>query len=406
MSRDDTSNERPTRREYVKYGGAVLGGGIVAGCAGQSDSGSTSTERSADESTATETETARPESERYSVTMSPVGSVEFDGPPESLLAYDRQWLHMAYELGHGDAVSGFDDPGGTWFTLHETLPDVSFETDQIESFVGDQIDKELIYEIDPDLIAMDSLRAPTLEGIDDSDVDELRENVAPFFANRYSVTRSYPGNETYTYYSLFDLYEKYGQAFQEEERVEAFREIDQELTETIQSDLPPQVERPTVVKTWFNDGSFYTYNISQGGYGTRHFRKVGAKSAIRDTYDDTPIELPSSLDMETMLEIDPDVIVLGSTLFYGNVEGYSHDGMVQSLRDEAGSGELTAVQNDAIYPGGTPYVGPVAYLFYSELMAKYPYPETFGEYPGIGEIPEDEQLFDRQRVADIINGDI
>ncbi len=51
MSEDSGGHEAPTRREYIKYSGAVVGGVFLAGCAGQSDSGSTP------ESTSTETET-------------------------------------------------------------------------------------------------------------------------------------------------------------------------------------------------------------------------------------------------------------------------------------------------------------------------------------------------------------
>ena len=404
MVDDAREDEAPTRREYVKYGGAVVGSGLLAGCSGESESTPTETTTATD-ATPTESTTATPEDDSYAVRLSPVGEVEFDAPPESMVAYDRQWLHMAYELGHGDAVSGFDDPGGTWFTLHESLPGVSFDTDGIESFVGDQVDTELIYEIGPDLIAMDPYRAPTLDGLDEGDIEELRQNVAPFFANRYSVDRSYEGDESYKYYTLFDLYEKFAEAFQERERFEALRRVDEELTEAIRSALPPESERPTVMQVSYFGGSFYTYDIEQGGYGTRHYRKVGAKSAVRETYgDDVPFEFGGTVDMETMLEIDPDILIQGSSLFYGEIEGYSHEGIVESVANEPGGEDLTAIQNDAFYPGGTPYAGPVAYLFYSELTAKYLYPETFGEYPGIGEVPKDEQLFDRQRVADIING--
>ena len=395
----DTTAVGPTRRDTIKYGGAVVGGGLLAGCTGLSDSGSPSNETGGDDGSN--------DDDSYPVTMSPIGTVEFDSVPESVIAYDRQWLHMAYELGHGEAVTGFDDPGGTWFTLHESLPGVSFETDHIRSFVGDQVDKELIYEIDPDLIAMDPLRAPTLEGLDESDIEDLHQTVAPFFANRYSVDRGYEGDEPYDYYTLFGLYEKFARAFGEQERFEAFKRVDEKLTETIQADLPPEGDRPTVMQVSYFDGQFYTYDIEQGGYGTRHYRKAGAKSAIRETYgDDIPFEFGSTVDMETLLEIDPDILIQGSSLFYPEVDGYSHEAVVESVANEPGAQELTAVRNERHYPGGTPYAGPVAYLFYSELTAKYLYPETFGEYPGIGEIPVDEQLFDRQRVIDIINGEL
>ncbi|MDZ5812753.1 ABC transporter substrate-binding protein [Halorubrum sp. AD140] len=400
---DDTiRREAPTRRDYVKYGGTVVGGGLLAGCTGdgpESDD-STSNESSSEESDAAD-------DERYTVDLSPVGKVEFDAPPKRVVAFDRQWIHIAYELGHGDAVVGAARPDSLWFTLHETLPGVSIDLDGIESFYGDQIDKEVLYEIDPDLIAVDPLRAPTLEGLDESDIEELERNVAPFFANRYSWTEGYDGDETYTYYTLFDLYEKFGEAFEAQDRVAALREVDEDLTETIHSDLPPEEERPTVMQVGYYDGEFYTYDIEDGGIHTRHYREVGARSAIRETYgDDVPFEFGTAVDFETLLEIDPDVLIQASSLFYGDVEGVSHEDTVEEVSEHEVGSELTAIQNDAYYPGGTPYAGPVAYLFYSELTAKYLYPETFGEFPGLGEIPEEEQLFDRQRVADIINGDI
>lgn len=34
MSRDDTTQEAPTRRDYMNYGGTVVGGGLPAGCTG------------------------------------------------------------------------------------------------------------------------------------------------------------------------------------------------------------------------------------------------------------------------------------------------------------------------------------------------------------------------------------
>jgi iron complex transport system substrate-binding protein len=45
------------------------------------------------------------------------------------------------------------------------------------------------------------------------------------------------------------------------------------------------------------------------------------------------------------------------------------------------------------------------------MLAKQLYPDIYGEFPGLDddgtyELSKDEQLFDRQEVADIINGDI
>ena len=53
----DDSNEQvgPTRREYMKYGGAVVGGGLLAGCSSQSASEPTATDATTDADRATTT---------------------------------------------------------------------------------------------------------------------------------------------------------------------------------------------------------------------------------------------------------------------------------------------------------------------------------------------------------------
>jgi iron complex transport system substrate-binding protein len=58
MSEDSDGHDAPTRRDYVKYGGAVVGGGLLAGCAGQSDSGSTP-ETTPSDNTATDSDSTK-----------------------------------------------------------------------------------------------------------------------------------------------------------------------------------------------------------------------------------------------------------------------------------------------------------------------------------------------------------
>ncbi len=54
--------------------------------------------------------------------------------------------------------------------------------------------------------------------------------------------------------------------------------------------------------------------------------------------------------------------------------------------------ELTAVQNGDVYRGGPLYQGPITNLVVTERAAKQVY--------GV-----ESELFDRQRVGDIVNGD-
>jgi iron complex transport system substrate-binding protein len=106
-------------------------------------------------------------------------------------------------------------------------------------------------------------------------------------------------------------------------------------------------------------------------------------------------------DYELLLEQDPDAIVFHFGV--GNQEALPE--IIESMQEDSLGSQLSAVQNDRLYMGGTAYQGPIINLFQTEMLAKQLYPEEFGEWNGLGETPEDEQLFDRQRVADIVNGD-
>jgi ABC-type Fe3+-hydroxamate transport system substrate-binding protein len=109
------------------------------------------------------------------------------------------------------------------------------------------------------------------------------------------------------------------------------------------------------------------------------------------------------VDFEAMLEYDPDVLLL----HFAILGPETYRSAVDKLKNDPVASELSAVQNDRVYPGSHICWGPVSYMFQTEMVAKQVYPDIFGEFPGLGEpVPESEQLFDRQRVADIINGDI
>lgn len=69
--------------------------------------------------------------------------------------------------------------------------------------------------------------------------------------------------------------------------------------------------------------------------------------------------------------------------------------------------QLSAVRNDRLYRGGGSYQGPVVNLFQAEAAARQFYPDSFGAWDGLETLRDESlTLFDRQRVADIINGDI
>ncbi|MFC6976564.1 hypothetical protein ACFQL1_23200 [Halomicroarcula sp. GCM10025709] len=85
---------------------------------------------------------------------------------------------------------------------------------------------------------------------------------------------------------------------------------------------------------------------------------------------------------------------------YGNLYGAT----LEVIKSDPVTKGITAVKEGNLYAGGTGTQGPIINLFQTEMLAKQLYPETFGEWHGIGETPTDEQLFDRERLAEIITG--
>jgi iron complex transport system substrate-binding protein len=414
----DKSTASPTRRDYVKYGGAVLGGGLLAGCLGDdSDTTPDPTSTETVTPTATETATETDEEASWSATMPPVGTVEFDAVPESLFDHEGFVADIATALGHGDVVDAFVFE--KWPTLfYEELdgvdPDTEFDT---SLYSEGSADKEVFYEVDPDIITIDPNMMMKWE-LDAADVTEIRENVAPVFGQRARGPRSgdsfyqYGDGEPYRYLDLYEQTEIYGEVFQEQERASAIVETNRELIEEVTSRLPPESERPSVMVGGIFGGDVYaniiyfektTPEVVRDGevrtYSKKQYRELGVVNAFEDAEYGSPFW--TTTDGEGLLEADPDVIFVDNAV--ADLEFFEEQR--QKLREDPVMSEVAAVTNDRIYPGGTAVQGPIVNMFQTEMVAKQLYPEEFGEWRGLGETPEDERLFDRERVANIVNGD-
>jgi ABC-type Fe3+-hydroxamate transport system substrate-binding protein len=190
--------------------------------------------------------------------------------------------------------------------------------------------------------------------------------------------------------------------FREQERYEALAEIHDDLVSRIQSDLPPESERTTATMALLSDiDDIWMYKVNADGYLAAHTRPCQPIEAFGSDTDSG-----ANVDMEAMLEADPDVIfALGGMHPETDIAGIR-----QNLEDHSVGSSLSAVQNDRVYAQGGRFQGPILNLFQLEMSAKQLYPDQFGEWPWYEsgpypELPAEQQLFDRQRVADIINGD-
>ena len=401
MSGIRTNQQAPTRREYVKYGGAVLGGGLLAGCVGDS-AGESST-------TATRTTTADPTTdggESYSASMSPVGQVTFESPPESVFTRLTHHADMAFALGRGDAVNAMHAPDyydGLWNQFVERLPGVSLDWSGLYS--SWQPSKEKLYELDSDVHLADPAWVTQLESWSRADVEEVRENVAPWFGNSLSDRHQEPPAawaDGYQYYGLWEQFEKVARVFRAGERYRALAAVRETLLSTIADGLPSGSERPDVAMIAATDveKDIWAYTLDSPGFLTAHTRPLGPRDAFGGE-----VESGSVVDFEMLLEADPDVILYLS----GMQPDVNMADLRSTLESDPVAAEITAVENDRVHPQGARYQGPILNLFQLEMTAKQLYPGQFGEWPTYedGPYPElqaDERLFDRKRVADAING--
>ncbi|WP_267643601.1 ABC transporter substrate-binding protein [Haloarchaeobius amylolyticus] len=418
---DDDTTRRYSRRDYLRVGGVLTGTGLLTGCLGGDSAGSTATETGTVTDTATSAPATDEETESkptttadegpYSVELSPVGEVAFEQPPERAMVAFSHYADMAVALGQADTVQTLYAPefaGKSLNTFYDRLDGVSLEWEGLPDPLGDGVDKEQLYELDSDVHFIDpSYVVGAQEGWDPSDVTEVAENVGPWFGNYHSGLHDQPADpyaEDYRYYTLWDLFEKVAAVYRERERYEALRAVHDDLLSTIQSSLPPASERPTAARVTLIGGTFYAYKLNAPGFWHADTRPLGATDAFAD------VEWEGTwgrFDYETMLETDPDVILH----LWGMAPGYYIDDIRETVTDDPVGSQLSAIQNDRFFAGGVRFQGPIANLFQLEMTAKQLYPDQFGEWPGYDpgqpypEIPTDEQLFDRQRVADIVTGD-
>ncbi|AKU08115.1 ABC transporter substrate-binding protein [Haloferax gibbonsii] len=400
MPSDDNGRDGPTRRDYVKYGGAIIGGGLLAGCS-QRDPAATQTETATETATPTATETATPEDTSYTVTMAPAGDVEFDAVPETWMAYYSNYGDMGIALGKLDSLQALVYREGWPLQFYDTLPGVDVSFDGVRQLSSGTFDKEVFYELDADVHLLDphfvSLKH---DGFSAADFDEIASNVGPVVGNY--IRRHGQDWHDYEYYSLYEAFEKVAEVFHERERYEGIRSVHDTLIADIQANLPPESERPEIglISSFsdFSGGSLDAYPIGAGN-GKKQYQDLGIVDGFGPHIDGSY----ASWDYEQLLEADPDILVF--PYGFASLSHSEFETRMDQLRDHPLGQQLTAVQNDRLYRGGTSYQGPILNLIQTEIVAKQFYPEQFGAWDGIETLhDEDAQLFDHQRVADIITG--
>jgi ABC-type Fe3+-hydroxamate transport system substrate-binding protein len=389
MQRDSGS----TRRQFVKAGTGLAVGGALAGCADSSNGGEDGTEDGS-----------------YTVTMSPVGEVSLAEPPSNVFTHFPWFADMATALDHGESVNSL-----WWDGTAEALGYFTAGLDGVDLAWADKagqygFTKEQLYKLDSDLHLVDPAWVTTQDNWSRDDIDEVAKQIGPWLGNYYSSFHATPPEEwaeAYEYYTLWELFERVGTLYREQSRYEALASVHDDLVGTIDAGLPPESDRPTVAYLSISTdlSAIYLLRLNAPGYFNAHTRPLGAVDAFDNEQWEGAFK---QIDMEALLDADPDAVLALWTV----TETVDFEQLEQNLRDDPVGSELTAVQNDRVYAQGTRWQGPLMNLFQLEMTAKQLYPDQFGAWPGYEnddtypQFSPDEQLFDHQRVADIINGDI
>ena len=413
MPREDAEPGESTRRAFAKYGGTVALGGLLAGCTGgDAESDPVGGDGGENESAGSESGDSDGASTdagdgSYTASISPTGEVTFESPPETVFTRLTHHADMAFALGRSDGLTAMHAPDyydGLWNQFVARLPGVSLDWSGLYS--SWQPDKEKLYALDSDVHLADPAWITQQDAWSREDVDEIAERVSPWFGNSLSDRHQEPTGQWadgYQYYGLWEQFEIVADAFRERERYEALAEVREDLLATIEDGLPREAERPTAIMVAAADiEEIYAYTLSNPGFLTAHTRPLGPRDAFEGS-----VESGTVVDFETILEADPEVI-----LYLGGFEPETDmAGRRAAFEEDPVGSEVTAVKNDRIHPQGARYQGPILNLFQLEMTAKQLYPDAFGEWPRYEEgpypeIPAAERLFDRQRVADAINGDL
>jgi iron complex transport system substrate-binding protein len=376
------------RRDFIA--GTAAGAALLAGCSQGSDTPDgegtgTATDTPADTATAT------PEDTSYSVEMVPVGEVTFDETPETWVANNGSWADMGVALG-------LEPPKGVWLTgryhtqYYDEVPGVSVDKSGMVSLYQDGVSKELFYELDADVHVIDpNFLMNRFQGWAQDDIDDIREQVAPFFGNCI-YAQHYPWHDDYRYYSLYEGFEKLAQVFDRTDRYEAFVEVHDEFAANLAPVVPGRGERPAVAVLWGvgdQPEQYYPYLIGDGT-GFKHLRDLGVRDALAETDIKDFHGSRGSIDVETLLEVDPEVLMLRG--YETKTRAEFEDTVLAFLEDHDTASQLTAVENGDVYRAGGLYQGPITNMVLTERTAA----QLYGH---------DGELFDRDRVASIVAGE-
>ena len=323
--------------------------------------------------------------------MAPVGEVTFESVPETWVANNGSWADMGVALGQQTPEGGLAHRAVPHELLRRDPPRVGRQIGHADLY-SDGVSKELFYELDGDVHVIDpNFLLNRYKGWKQQDIDEIENQIAPFFGNSI-FSRGYDWHEDYRYYSLYDAFEKLSQVFQQEERYEAFSTLHDDVQANVSDVVPSNAsQRPNVAIVWpvsEEPEEFYPYLIDKGT-SYKQWRDLKVNDALAANGVEDFASSRGTVDYEKLLDVDPDVLLVRGREDMTRKE--FQNSLVSYLESHDTASALTAVQNGEVYRGGPLYQGPITNLVLTERAAQQVY--------GVS-----DQLFDRERVANIVSG--
>lgn len=388
---------RTRRRVLAALSGAAAAGLAGCGFIGRSDQVDTpepettvSPTQATNDATPSPTEEATTIPASYEACMEPVGCLSFDELPGTWIANDGIYCDMGVALGLADRLGGIGSPRRYYTSYYDELPGVSLnKADYPALSRGTRMPKEPFYAVDADVHLMDPVWLKNTFGWTEDDVEEIATNVGPFFGNY--IREQHDAWHTYRYYSLSEAFGKVASLFGRRSRYEQWESVRTDLDDEIRSRLPDEkVELLLLRPQGIPPRSFFPQYIDDS-VSDLQWQVVEVADALEGS--GIP-QWGTRIDYETIARIDPEVIVMETQFADDFVLDESFKEFVLGhMRDHPVARTVTAVENGRIHAGGINYQGPLVSLFQTEQAAQIAYPDEFGE---------EEELFDRDRVARIV----
>ncbi|MFV0504203.1 MAG: ABC transporter substrate-binding protein [Lachnospirales bacterium] len=244
----------------------------------------------------------------------------FEESPKAILANNQTTGELLVELGLKDSIVGVSA------VFNEINPSIEKEFNSIPNIYTEYIPKEVAIGISPDIILGRSALFDNADwGV--GTVDDLQAmDIHTYLLNA--------GKEDATIEDIFLDISEIGKIFDVEERATEFsNELRGEL-DNITDSLSEETESKTYVYCWSSDPEALSFiSMSNGGLQNDALSYLNLENAFPD--------VESDISLESLIGEDPDIILYPV---------FSDTDIKEQIINNPKLADLTAIQNDAVYP--------------------------------------------------------